>query len=324
MTFRLRYLAHDLELAVDEFVIGRSAECQLSLDDPLVSRRHAVIKIKRNVVSVQDLGSRNGILINGVKISAEHPVVAGDKITIGSQEMRLLGEDATDPNLARTTNDDVYRRATQTLGAAYVVDLRKAVDGSVTAHMNSPSVPEPLSSRSTAAPVSSRNTPVRSRSTPPPIERFTEPPTSEPTSRSQQSFQLLGGVADKALAMGRFEEAERILQALLLDVLTRARDGQPIEALMAESAAKYAARLGGATTRGSWVDYVFELYKRLKKPLPAAVVDELYTVVRKAKNIDLLMLRAYLVDLRAAPTQGPAEQFVVKRIEGLERLVSLK
>ncbi len=317
MAFRLRYLAHDLELAVDEFVIGRSAECQLSLNDPLVSRRHAVIKIRRDIVSVQDLGSRNGVLINGVKIGAEHPVVAGDKITIGSQEMRLLGEDATDPNLARTTNDDVYRRATQTLGAAYVVDLRKAVDGSVTAHMNSPSVPEPLSSRSMSAP-------VRSRSTPPPIERFTEPPTSEPTSRSQQSFQLLGGVADKALAMGRFEEAERILQALLLDVITRARDGQPIEALLAESAARYAARLGGATTRGSWVDYVFELYKRLKKPLPAAVVDDLYTVVRKAKNIDLLMLRAYLVDLRAAPTQGPAEQFVVKRIEGLERLVSLK
>jgi hypothetical protein len=302
-----------------------------------------VIKIKRDAVSVQDLGSRNGVLVNGVKIDAERVVVAGDRISIGSQEMRLLSEDESDPSMAHA-NDDVYRRATQTLGAAYVVDLRKAVDGSVTAHVNSPSVPAPVTSRSAPAPMSSRSAPapMSSRSVTGPlsglnvsapvsspnvpyIERFTDPPTSEPPSRSQQSFLLLGGVADKALAMGRSEEAERILQALLLDVLSRARDGHPVEGPMAESAAKYAARLGGATTRGSWVDYVFELYKRLKKPIPAAVVDELYTVVRKAKNINLFMLRAYLADLRAAaPSQGPAVQFVVNRIEGLERLVSLK
>ena len=125
--------------------------------------------------------------------------------------------------------------------------------------------------------------------------------------------------------MGRIEEAERLLQSLLLDVITRAREGQAIDPATAESAAKYAARLGGATTRGAWVDYVFELYKRLKKPIAAPVVDELYTVVRKAKNIDLAMVRGYLADLRAASaTHGPTEQFLVKRIEGLERLVSLK
>ena len=326
MAFRLRYLAHDIELAVGEFVIGRSTECQLSLDDPLVSRRHGVIKIKRDTVSVQDLGSRNGVLVNGVKIDAERAVVPGDKITIGSQEMRLLSEDESNPSQAYA-NEDVYRRATQTLGAAYVVDLRKAADGSVTAHLSSPSVPAPVSSQSVTGPMSALrvSAPVSNRSVPSHVERFTDPPTSEPSSRSQQSFQLLGGVADKALAMGRSEEAERILQALLLDVITRARGGLPVEGSMAESAAKYAARLGGATTRGSWVDYVFELYRWLKKPIPAAVVDELYTVVRKAKNIDLVKLRAYLTELRAAaPSQGPAVQFVVNRIEGLERLVSLK
>ena len=70
---------------------------------------------------------------------------------------------------------------------------------------------------------------------------------------------------------------------------------------------------GGGPVASGWGRYV------------AAVVDELYTVVRKAKSIDLPMLRGYLAELRlAAPTHGPAEQFLVKRIEGLERLVSLK
>ena len=302
MAFRLRYLAHDHELALGEFVIGRSTECQLSLDDPLVSRRHAVIRITRDAVTVQDLGSRNGVLVNAVKIDGERSVVAGDKISIGSQEMLLLSAEEH-PHMPRA-NDDVYRRATQTLGAAYVVDLRNAMDVGGGALVGGG-----LASSALAAS---------------PGERIVDPPTVE-AARSRQSFQLLGGVADKALAMGRADDAERILQALLLDVITRARDGQPIEPAMAESAAKYAARLGGATTRGAWVDYVFELYKRQKKPIPAAVVDELYTVVRKAKNIDLSSVRDYLAQLRAAaPTHGPAEQFLVKRIEGLERLVSLK
>ena len=287
MPFRLRYLAHDLELSAGEFVIGRSTDCQLSLDDPLVSRRHAVLRIRRDGVSVQDLGSRNGVLVNGTKIDGERELTVGDKISIGSQEMVLQNADEPNPG-TKSGHEEVYRRATQTLGAAYVVDLRSVIEG-------------------TASPTPS-----------------TDPPTAE-ASRSLQSFQLLGGVADKALAMGRAEEAERILQALLLDILNRVREGNAVDPPIAEAAAKYAARLGGATTKGSWVDYVFELYKRLKTPLPAQIVDELYTVVRKVKNVDLAMLREYLADLRGtAATLGPAQRFLVQRIEGLERLVSLR
>src|SRR5512140_3268329 len=89
MAFRLRYLAHDLELPLGEFVVGRSTECQLSLDDPLVSRRHAVMRVRRDGVTVQDLGSRNGVLVNGVKINGERELAAGDKVSIGSQDMVL-------------------------------------------------------------------------------------------------------------------------------------------------------------------------------------------------------------------------------------------
>jgi predicted component of type VI protein secretion system len=288
MPFRLRYLAHDLELAGGEFVVGRSTDCQLSLDDPLVSRRHAVLRVRRDGVSVQDLGSRNGVLVNGAKIDGERELAPGDKISIGSQEMVLQNADESG-QLNTAGHEEIYRRATQTLGAAHVLDLRAVVESA------------------TVAP-----------------HQMADGVTSD-TSRSLQSFQLLGGVADKALAMGRAEEAERILQALLVDILTRARDGASIEPPIAEAAAKYAARLGGATTKGIWVDYVFELYKRMKTPLPAQIVDELYTVVRKVKNVDLPMLRSYLSDLRVtAASLGPAQRFLIQRLEGLERLVSLR
>jgi predicted component of type VI protein secretion system len=274
MGFRLRYLAHDLELPVGEFVIGRSAECQLSLDDPLVSRRHAVLRVRKDGVAAADLGSRNGVLVNGVRIEGVRELVEGDKVTIGSQELTLLKAD----DRPRVRSEDDFRRATQTLGAVNV-DLRS----------------------------------------------IQEPTVAEEPSTRVSSFRLLGGVADKALAMGRAEEAERILQALLVEVRQRARDGKLPDPEVAEQAARYAARLAGATMKGSWVDYVFELYGATKRPLPAPVVDELYTVVRKVKSLDLGKIRAYVAELREMSASfGPTDRFLVQRIEGLERLGSLK
>lgn len=296
MAFRLRYQAHDLELQLGEFVVGRSTECQLSLDDPLVSRRHAVLKVRRDGVSVADLGSRNGVLVNGTKISGERELAAGDKVGIGSQEM-VLHASADAPHAA-SSGEEVYRRATQTLGAAYVMDLRSAVEGLM---------PPPVA------------TPSRPSATP-----IADPPTAE-ASRSVASFQLLGGVADKALQMGKAEDAERILQVLLTDVMSRAREGQALEASVTEPASRYAARLASATGKAAWVDYVFELYRRSRRVLPAPIVDELYTVVRKVKNLDLTAIRAYLETLREmSPALGPAERFLIQRIEGLERQMALK
>jgi hypothetical protein len=302
MAFRLRYLAHDLELPLGDFIVGRSTECQLSLDDPLVSRRHAVLRVRRDGVSVQDLGSRNGVIVNGSKTSGERELTGGDKIAIGSQEMVL--HVAADANpAAHPTGEEVYRRATQTLGAAYVMDLKGAIGALESAGGGSlPPLP-----------------PAGARATP-----LVDPPTAE-ASRSVQSFQLLGGVADKALAMGKADDAERILLVLLNDVMARARDGAVLDAAVIEPAARYGARLASATGKASWADYAFELYRRHKKVLPASVVDELYAGVRKLKSPELGAIRAYLETLReGAASFGPAERFLFQRIEGLERQMALK
>src|SRR3974377_1091088 len=90
MRFRLRYLQHDLELSEGEFVLGRSAECQLSLDDPLVSRRHALLLVASDGVTIWDLRSRNGVTVNGRPIVGRMTLSSGNKIGIGSQELTLL------------------------------------------------------------------------------------------------------------------------------------------------------------------------------------------------------------------------------------------
>jgi pSer/pThr/pTyr-binding forkhead associated (FHA) protein len=325
MPFRLRYLAHDLELPIGEFVVGRSTECQLSLDDPLVSRRHAVLRVRRDGVSVQDYGSRNGVLVNGVKIAGERELAVGDKIAIGSQEMVLHA--ATDAHpLATSAGEEVYRRATQTLGAAYVMDLRNAVaELASSAGLKSSSPPgRKETPQANEPPKPPAQTPdADGGSGPKPIPE--RKPDAGEASRSVQSFNLLGGVADKALAMGKAEEAERILNTLLIDVITRAREGQAIDSSVTEPASRYAARLASATGKASWVDYAFELYRRQKRVLPAPVIDELYGVVRKVRGLEPAGIRSYLDALREMSASfGPAERFLVQRIEGLERQIALK
>src|SRR5690606_27005696 len=91
MRFRLRYLQHDLELNEGTFAVGRNASCQLSLDDPLVSRRHALFEVANGHVSVEDLNSRNGVIVNGHRIDGKVSLNVGDRILIGSQELTLLG-----------------------------------------------------------------------------------------------------------------------------------------------------------------------------------------------------------------------------------------
>lgn len=54
-----------LDLVKDRILVGRSAECDVRIDDAGVSRSHALITSKAGSLSVEDLGSSNGTLVNG-------------------------------------------------------------------------------------------------------------------------------------------------------------------------------------------------------------------------------------------------------------------
>jgi predicted component of type VI protein secretion system len=65
-----------------ELVVGREAE-GLTIDDPELSRRHAVLRTTDGIVEIEDLGSRNGTLVNGRRIDTPTRVGNGDAITVG-------------------------------------------------------------------------------------------------------------------------------------------------------------------------------------------------------------------------------------------------
>jgi len=69
--------------------IGRSRDCDVVLADGNVSRRHAEVLPTEDGWSVNDLGSTNGVLVNGRRISAATRLEAGDRIELGTSELRF-------------------------------------------------------------------------------------------------------------------------------------------------------------------------------------------------------------------------------------------
>jgi pSer/pThr/pTyr-binding forkhead associated (FHA) protein len=93
--FRLRFLLQEIDLPQGDTLIGRSASCQVTLDDPLVSREHARIRIQGGAAFVDDLGSRNGVHLSGQPIARSAELRNGDRLRIGTQELVFLELPAT-------------------------------------------------------------------------------------------------------------------------------------------------------------------------------------------------------------------------------------
>jgi Protein of unknown function (DUF3662)/Inner membrane component of T3SS, cytoplasmic domain len=71
-----------LVLSGNRVLIGRSRECDFMLDDPNVSRQHAELRREAEGWVVADLGSTNGVKVNGNRVR-EAGLRPGDEITLG-------------------------------------------------------------------------------------------------------------------------------------------------------------------------------------------------------------------------------------------------
>lgn len=85
---RLSYQGKDILLVPGRYLVGRSASCHVVLDDPLVSRRHARIEITAERATIEDLGSINGVFVNGRRVGDGPRALADrDRIDIGNAQL---------------------------------------------------------------------------------------------------------------------------------------------------------------------------------------------------------------------------------------------
>lgn len=255
----------DHRISKSPITIGRGGAADIVLAGPLVSRRHAELTDTLHGLVVTDLGSRNGVFVNGHRITTPVVLEVGDTLAIGESTFVLLA--LVDPAARRS---------------ATVSDVR--------------AIREPLPSYSSEE--------------------------ASVATRRADALQLLGSVVDKALALGRGEEAEHLIGNHLVAALSDAKAGRPVAPEFARAAAQYAVKLAVATGKANWLDFTFRLYATLGSTMPLAIVDEMYTVLRRVRGLDRELLHQYIEQQRARPDSSPPERFVLQRLEGLGRLAA--
>lgn len=72
----------------EEILIGRGSDCHIQLKDPRVSRKHAQITIKAGQLTIEDLDSTQGVLINGERVD-DCQLKDGDRVQLGDTQLQV-------------------------------------------------------------------------------------------------------------------------------------------------------------------------------------------------------------------------------------------
>jgi hypothetical protein len=219
--FRLRFLLQEFDLAGPDVVLGRSPECHVTLEDPLVSRRHARVIIDGESAVIHDLGSRNGVRVNGRRIQEPMRLKDGDRLRLGTQELVFFAV-SRDERVARTTG---FMRTCRACGTPFPEQARSCP------HCGHHSAEdETMSGLKVDMP-----------------RRWT--------------FQLLTEVGDRAIDIGNHEQADRILRRAAKEVADRESAGEVLDATQVRILGAFALRLARLGDRPSWVSWALDLHR---------------------------------------------------------------
>ncbi len=107
-------------------VVGRDPDCEIILNSETVSRRHAEVDVSDGIVSVRDLGSRNGTYVDGERVSSG-TIQIGHRIQFGTFpfELQDIAGDREETARVSARQHEMQRktRADLTDGQRRVFDL---------------------------------------------------------------------------------------------------------------------------------------------------------------------------------------------------------
>jgi FhaA, N-terminal domain/FHA domain len=86
---RVRVGAEEHSLDNRRTIVGRSRDCDIRLTDPNVSRKHAELRNENGAYWVIDLGSTNGLEVNGRRVQRAQ-LANGDVMVMGSTELTFV------------------------------------------------------------------------------------------------------------------------------------------------------------------------------------------------------------------------------------------
>lgn len=237
--YRLRFLLQEVDLRSGDTIVGRSSSCHITIEDPLVSRQHARFRVTGDVATVEDLGSRNGLVINGRPMRGVVELQDNDRVRVGTQELVFCV--APDADARPGTRSTGFMCHCGSCGHPYPTDLticptcgsdRRADDDTLSG-------------------------------------------VGDDAARNW-TLDLLVEVIDRALGLERWDDAERVLTRAKFNIEERLASGASVDRPQLDRVAMAAARLAEHRVDAQWARWVLNLHAALDL-VPVSDVGERLT-----------------------------------------------
>lgn len=281
--YRLRFLLQEIDLPPGETLLGRSASCHVTIEDPLVSRQHAAIQVDGGTATIRDLGSRNGLTVNARPIAQATELKDGDRIRIGTQEMVFCAVRAQSrPGAGPGSRPTGFMCHCAHCGMPYPAELLLC---------------PACGSR----------------------ERMDEDTISGVVGDSDKNWtlELLVDVLDKAVSLERWDDVERMLTRSKGNVEERLRTGEGLAAEHLDRLAEAAAALAKERGDAEWGRWILAVYATLQA-VPGAHVTQRLGTLPDGERATLAPAAARVVECATQRGQLSAlEAESLQRVRGL-------
>jgi len=281
----------EVELREGSLLAGRLPECDVMIDDGLVSRMHARISVRDDSVVVEDLHSTNGVYVNGARITHSALLREGDRLLLGTTEISLF-EARPDARVAplRLRRDEPAR--------------------SMPVLPPSPRVPA-----LTTVPAQGRDSfgklelhldelAVEGRDSGPPSARSADLKTLRnrssgvPSTARADALEVIGALADRLASNGNIDEARRVLSSHLKRILQGATAGLTVPEEVCVLASRHALSLARWSGQSAWIDYVIELHLAARRAMNSETATLFESVVLSIGDLDRQLFAYYVDGLR--------------------------
>jgi hypothetical protein len=272
-------LLQEIDLPQGDTIIGRSATCQVTIEDPLVSREHARIRIVGERATIEDLASRNGVHVSGGAVQGVQILQDGDRVRIGAQEVVFCAGTPVAPlGLSRTTG---FMCHCAECGQPHPLELLECP----------------------ACGSSDRN------------EEDTLAGT--PSSARDWGLDLVVDALRRAESLGRSEDIERILSHARLGIEQRIGNGQTVERPMLDAVADAAATLAAARGDATWGKWLLSVYASIGGVPPRAVGQSLISLPTSERSSLAPAARRVLESVSSRGSLRHEDRESFERIEAL-------
>jgi hypothetical protein len=231
--FRLRFLLQEFALPAGDTFIGRNHDCQITIFDPLISRKHARIRVFHDHAILEDLGSRNGCRVNGALIQGPHTLAAGDRLRIGKHELVFSEMPAAGP----------APRERQTGSLVICASCDTVYSGEMGM------CPSCWSREA--------------------VEEDTSSGVFDEEGKESWAVDLLLELFNKAMSSNRPIEADRVMRQAMTAVEAQLKAGALLSEQRLAPLATAALRLANAVEDGFWVHWAMDVHARAGLTVPA-------------------------------------------------------